>query len=59
MNNTLELQSQVRHNAEEMRNTLNDLYNWEKEMKEQEKKIIQQNKTQKDVTNVSNKSCTE
>ncbi|XP_054740236.1 RNA polymerase II-associated protein 3 isoform X1 [Anastrepha obliqua] len=34
-----EAQLQVRHNAEEMRNTLNDLYNWEQEIKAKEREL--------------------
>ncbi|XP_036331904.1 RNA polymerase II-associated protein 3-like [Rhagoletis pomonella] len=36
---THEIQLQVRHNAEEVRNTLNDLYSWEQEMKAKEKEL--------------------
>ncbi|XP_067633988.1 RNA polymerase II-associated protein 3 isoform X2 [Eurosta solidaginis] len=36
---THEVQLQVRHNAEEMRNTLNNLYRWEQEMKAKEKEM--------------------
>uniref|UniRef100_A0A0A1X9F5 RNA polymerase II-associated protein 3 n=1 Tax=Zeugodacus cucurbitae TaxID=28588 RepID=A0A0A1X9F5_ZEUCU len=34
-----EIQLQVRNNAEEVRNTLNDLYSWEQEMKAKEKEL--------------------
>ncbi|XP_018790490.1 PREDICTED: RNA polymerase II-associated protein 3 isoform X2 [Bactrocera latifrons] len=34
-----EIQLQVRNNAEETRNTLNDLYSWEQEMKAKEKEL--------------------
>lgn len=37
--NSHEIQLQVRNNAEEMRNTLNDLYSWEQEMKAKEKEL--------------------
>ncbi|KAI8128674.1 RNA polymerase II-associated protein 3 [Lucilia cuprina] len=39
---SFELQAQVRQNAEVVKNTLNDLYNWEKEIKDKEKKLHSQ-----------------
>ncbi|XP_065367843.1 RNA polymerase II-associated protein 3 [Calliphora vicina] len=38
-NKSIELQAQVRQNAEVVNNALNDLYNWEKEIKDKEREI--------------------
>lgn len=39
---SFQVQTQVRQNAEAIKNTLNDLYNWEKEIKDVEKKMQSQ-----------------
>ena len=36
---SMQIQAQVRHNAEQFKNTMNDLYSWEKEIKDKEKKL--------------------
>lgn len=36
---SFEVQAQVRQNAEEFKNVINDLYNWEKEIKEKGKQL--------------------
>ncbi|XP_037954043.1 RNA polymerase II-associated protein 3-like [Teleopsis dalmanni] len=36
---SFELQAQVRHNANELKGTLSDLYNWEQEIKDKEKNL--------------------
>ncbi|XP_073813137.1 RNA polymerase II-associated protein spaghetti [Musca autumnalis] len=37
--NSFEITQQVRQNAEEIKNAMNDLYSWEKEIKDKEKKL--------------------
>lgn len=37
-----EIQTQVRNNAEEHRNSINDLLSWEKEIKDKEKQMLAQ-----------------
>jgi len=37
---SLELQAQVRHNAEQYTNTITDLYSWEKDIKDKDKELI-------------------
>lgn len=36
---SFELAAQVRNNAEDVKNVMNDLYSWEKEIKDKEKQI--------------------
>ncbi|XP_013104965.1 RNA polymerase II-associated protein 3 [Stomoxys calcitrans] len=45
---SFEMTSQVRQNAEELKNAMNDLYSWEKEIKDKEKKIQNAPATQYD-----------
>ncbi|CAD7014409.1 unnamed protein product [Ceratitis capitata] len=48
-----EIQLQVRNNAEEVKNTLNDLYSWEQDMKAKEKELLQRPAfVKKEVENV-------
>lgn len=46
---SFELQAQVRQNAEVVKNALNDLYNWEKEIKDKEKEIQSQTENNKEL----------
>ncbi|KAM7345344.1 RNA polymerase II-associated protein spaghetti [Cochliomyia hominivorax] len=46
---SFELQTQVRQNAEVVKNTLNELYNWEKEIKDKEKEIQTKKENNKDL----------
>lgn len=39
---SFELQANVRQNAEEIKNAFNDLYNWQKDIKDKEKDMLSQ-----------------
>lgn len=38
--NSFEIQANVRQNAEEIKNAFNDLYNWQKDIKDKEKNLL-------------------
>lgn len=54
---SFELQNQVRQNAEVVKNTLNALYNWEKEIKNKEKEIQKQPEIKMDKENMVTFLC--
>lgn len=39
---SFELQANVRQNAEEIKNAFNDLYNWQKDIKDKEKDMLRE-----------------
>lgn len=47
---SFETQAHIRHNAEEFRNTLKDLYSWEKEIKDVEMKMQSQVESQPNLS---------